>query len=70
MLVDNALVITEGIMVGLQKGQSRLQAATAIVKQTQWPLLGATIIAVTAFAPLAYHQILLANLSVHYFMYC
>ncbi|MCH2040269.1 MAG: efflux RND transporter permease subunit [Saccharospirillaceae bacterium] len=52
MLVDNALVITEGIMVGLQKGQSRLQAATAIVKQTQWPLLGATIIAVTAFAPI------------------
>lgn len=52
MLVDNALVITEGIMVGLQKGQSRVRAAFEIVKQTQWPLLGATIIAITAFAPI------------------
>lgn len=52
MLVDNALVVTEGIMVGLQKGSSRLRAAYDIVKQTQWPLLGATVIAVTAFAPI------------------
>ncbi|MFK4753352.1 efflux RND transporter permease subunit [Oceanobacter antarcticus] len=52
MLVDNALVITEGIMVGLQRGQSRVQAAFDIVKQTQWPLLGATVIAITAFAPI------------------
>lgn len=52
MLVDNALVITEGIMVGLQRGQSRLQAAAAIVSQTRWPLLGATLIAITAFAPI------------------
>lgn len=52
MLVDNALVITEGIMVGIQKGLSRTQAAFNIVKQTQWPLLGATVIAVTAFAPI------------------
>lgn len=52
MLVDNALVITEGIMVGLQKGLSRTRAAYDIVKQTQWPLLGATVIAVTAFAPI------------------
>ncbi|WP_277289208.1 efflux RND transporter permease subunit [Thalassolituus oleivorans] len=52
MLVDNALVVTEGIMVGLQKGLSRTRAAYDIVKQTQWPLLGATVIAVTAFAPI------------------
>jgi multidrug efflux pump subunit AcrB len=52
MLVDNALVITEGIMVGIQKGLSRTRAAFDIVKQTQWPLLGATVIAVTAFAPI------------------
>ncbi|MDP2549188.1 efflux RND transporter permease subunit [Oceanobacter sp. 4_MG-2023] len=52
MLVDNALVITEGIMVGLQRGQSRIRAAFDIVKQTQWPLLGATLIAITAFAPI------------------
>ena len=52
MLVDNALVITEGIMVGLQRGLSRARAAYDIVQQTQWPLLGATIIAITAFAPI------------------
>jgi multidrug efflux pump subunit AcrB len=52
MLVDNALVITEGIMVGIQKGVTRTRAAYDIVKQTQWPLLGATVIAVTAFAPI------------------
>ena len=52
MLVDNALVITEGIMVGIQKGLTRTRAAYEIVKQTQWPLLGATVIAVTAFAPI------------------
>ncbi|MDR4168319.1 efflux RND transporter permease subunit, partial [Bacillus paranthracis] len=52
MLVDNAIVVVEGILVGLQRGQSRLQAANAVVKQTALPLLGATVIAVLAFAPI------------------
>ncbi|EKO3843154.1 multidrug transporter AcrB [Vibrio harveyi] len=52
MLVDNAIVVVEGILIGTQKGRSRLQAATDIVTQTKWPLLGATVIAVTAFAPI------------------
>ncbi|MEF1187478.1 efflux RND transporter permease subunit, partial [Vibrio sinaloensis] len=52
MLVDNAIVVVEGILVGLKKGKTKLQAAVDIVKQTQWPLLGATIIAITAFAPI------------------
>ncbi|MDN3715224.1 efflux RND transporter permease subunit [Vibrio breoganii] len=52
MLVDNAIVIVEGILVGMKKGRTRLQAATDIVTQTKWPLLGATVIAVTAFAPI------------------
>jgi multidrug efflux pump subunit AcrB len=52
MLVDNAIVVVEGILVGLQKGKSKLQASIDIVKQTQWPLLGATVIAITAFAPI------------------
>ncbi|QPK06248.1 efflux RND transporter permease subunit [Vibrio kanaloae] len=52
MLVDNAIVVVEGILVGLKKGKTKLQAAKDIVKQTQWPLLGATIIAITAFAPI------------------
>ncbi|WP_037027082.1 efflux RND transporter permease subunit [Psychromonas aquimarina] len=52
MLVDNAIVVTEGILIGLKRGQTRYQAAGDIVKQTQWPLLGATIIAILAFAPI------------------
>ncbi|MGR0279399.1 efflux RND transporter permease subunit [Marinomonas dokdonensis] len=52
MLVDNAIVVTEGILIGLQRGMTKLQAASSVVKQTKWPLLGATIIAITAFAPI------------------
>ncbi|HAS6172961.1 TPA: AcrB/AcrD/AcrF family protein [Vibrio vulnificus] len=56
MLVDNAIVVVEGILVGLKKGRTKIQAATDIVKQTQWPLLGATVIAITAFAPIGLSQ--------------
>ncbi|KXO09043.1 Acriflavin resistance protein [Moritella sp. JT01] len=56
MLVDNAIVVVEGILIGVQKGRTRLQAATDIVTQTKWPLLGATVIAVTAFAPIGLSQ--------------
>jgi len=52
MLVDNAIVVTEGILINLKRGQTKLQAATNIVDQTKWPLLGATVIAITAFAPI------------------
>lgn len=52
MLVDNAIVVTEGVLIGMQRGMSKLQAASAVVKQTKWPLLGATVIAITAFAPI------------------
>ena len=52
MLVDNAIVVTEGVLIGMQKGKTKLQAASAVVKQTKWPLLGATVIAIMAFAPI------------------
>lgn len=56
MLVDNAIVVTEGILIGLRRGKTRLEAAKQIVSQTQWPLLGATIIAIIAFAPIGLSQ--------------
>ena len=56
MLVDNAIVVTEGIMIGVQRGLTRLDAAKSVVTQTQWPLLGATIIAIIAFAPIGLSQ--------------
>ena len=52
MLVDNAIVVTEGIMIGLKRGLSRMDAARSVVSYTRWPLLGATVIAITAFAPI------------------
>ncbi|MEZ9595735.1 efflux RND transporter permease subunit [Shewanella sp. 10N.261.52.F9] len=52
MLVDNAIVVTEGILIGIKRGQSRLETAKQVISQTQWPLLGATIIAIIAFAPI------------------
>jgi len=50
MLVDNAIVVVDGILIRLQKGETAESAASAVVKQSAWPLLGATIIAILAFA--------------------
>ncbi|SDB18512.1 Multidrug efflux pump subunit AcrB [Pseudidiomarina indica] len=52
MLVDNAIVIAEGMLVGVRRGLSRIQAASTVVQQNLWPLLGATAIAIIAFAPI------------------
>ncbi|WP_271272404.1 efflux RND transporter permease subunit [Aliamphritea hakodatensis] len=52
MLVDNAIVVTEGMLINLKRGYTKLDAARQVVTQNQWPLLGATIIAVLAFAPI------------------
>lgn len=49
MLVDNAIVITEGMLIAIQKGVDRMKAAKDIVSQTAVPLLGSTAISVLAF---------------------
>jgi len=56
MLVDNAIVITEAVLIAAQRGQSRVKAAVAIVEQTKWPLLGATVVAILSFAPIGASQ--------------
>ena len=50
MLVDNAIVVTDGMRVRMAQGMDALHAAKEVVGQTALPLLGATIVAVTAFA--------------------
>ncbi|MDX2350183.1 MAG: efflux RND transporter permease subunit, partial [Porticoccus sp.] len=50
MLVDNAIVVVDGVLVRLQKGEEAKSAAIEVVKQTAIPLLGATVIAILAFA--------------------
>ncbi len=52
MLVDNAIVIIDGILVDLKAGKSRMEAMTAIGRQTAMPLLGATVIAILSFLPI------------------
>ncbi|MCP4694176.1 MAG: efflux RND transporter permease subunit, partial [Desulfobacterales bacterium] len=50
MLVDNAIVVTDGMRIKMEQGRDALGAARDVVGQTAVPLLGATIVAVTAFA--------------------
>lgn len=52
MLVDNAIVIVDGILIDEKKGKPHLQALTDIGKKTAMPLLGATLIAILAFLPI------------------
>jgi multidrug efflux pump subunit AcrB len=52
MIVDNAIVVTEGSLTALQRGQSRNSAISLPPKETAWPLLGATVIACLAFMPI------------------
>ncbi len=52
MLVDNAIVIVDGILVDLQNGVDKKRALKNTAKKTAWPLLGATLIAIFAFLPI------------------
>ena len=52
MLVDNAIVIVDGILIDLKAGRSRMEALTATGKRTAMPLLGATLIAILSFLPI------------------
>ena len=52
MLVDNAVVIMDGIMVDRKKGLPKSVYLHRIGKQTALPLLGATIIAAATFLPI------------------
>lgn len=53
MLVDNAIVIIDGILVDLNNPKkTRLAALTDIGKRTAMPLLGATVIAILSFYPI------------------
>ncbi|MBO4664637.1 MAG: efflux RND transporter permease subunit [Bacteroidaceae bacterium] len=52
MLVDNAIVIVDGILIDIKQGKSRIEALTSIGAKTAMPLLGATLIAILAFLPI------------------
>ncbi|MEM8617679.1 MAG: efflux RND transporter permease subunit, partial [Pseudomonadota bacterium] len=50
MLVDNAIVVAEGMQIAMLRGKSSRDAATEAAKKSQIPLLGATVIGIMAFA--------------------
>jgi multidrug efflux pump subunit AcrB len=52
MMVDNAIVVADGIVVRMQNGMERKKAAIEAASQPSMPLLGATVVAVMAFYPI------------------
>jgi multidrug efflux pump subunit AcrB len=52
MMVDNAIVVADGIMVRMQKGMDRTKSAIESANQPSMPLLGATVVACMAFYPI------------------
>jgi len=56
MLVDNAIVVTEGILIKINAGVDRLKSAKDVVSQNSIPLLGATVIAILAFSAIGLSQ--------------
>ena len=53
MMVDNAIVVTDGIMIRVGQGMDRKQAAIEAASGPAWPLLGATVVACMAFYPIS-----------------
>ncbi len=56
MLVDNAIVVIDGMLTRIKNGMPRRKAAIDIVRQSALPLLGATAIAIMAFAAIGVSQ--------------
>lgn len=52
MMVDNSIVVADGIAVNIRKGMDRFQAAVSATTTPAMPLLFATIIAVMSFYPI------------------
>jgi multidrug efflux pump subunit AcrB len=56
MLVDNAIVVAEGMLVRMNAGQSAEKAAGETVGKTIWALLGGTVIGILAFSGIGFSQ--------------
>ncbi len=50
MMVDNAIVVAEGMLINMQRGLPAKTAACNATDRTQIPLLGATVIGIMAFS--------------------
>jgi multidrug efflux pump subunit AcrB len=56
MLVDNAIVVVDGMLVRIEQGKKAEEAAVEVVSQTALPLLGATAVAIMAFGAIGLSQ--------------
>jgi multidrug efflux pump subunit AcrB len=56
MLVDNAIVVVDGMLINMGKGVKPRDAAIDVVGKTAMPLLGGTAIAILAFAAIGTSQ--------------
>ncbi len=56
MLVDNAIVVAEGMMIRIQRGEDPVKAGSEVVGQTNMALLGGTIIGILAFSAIGLSQ--------------
>ena len=54
MLVDNAIVVADGILVRIQKGDDAAASAREIVGATMMPLLGGTAVGALAFGAIGF----------------
>ncbi len=52
MLVDNAIVVTDGVLVRFQQepNADKQQVVSEVVNATKWPLLGGTVVGIFAFS--------------------
>jgi multidrug efflux pump subunit AcrB len=50
MLVDNAIVVAEGMLIRIRGGMNAMKAAGEVVSSTMWPLLGGTVVGILAFS--------------------
>jgi len=56
MLVDNAIVVVDGMLINMGKGITPRKSAIEVVGKTAMPLLGGTVIAILAFAAIGTSQ--------------
>jgi len=54
MLVDNGVVVTDAIQVGLEKGRNTLEVAKEAASKNFKPLLAGTVVGILAFAPIGF----------------
>ncbi|TVQ55542.1 MAG: efflux RND transporter permease subunit [Phycisphaerales bacterium] len=55
MMVDNAIVVSEGALVRMRQGQRKREAVIDAAQRPAWMLFGATALAIAAFLPIYFN---------------